>query len=450
MRQRPGIAYGARWHPQQRAIDEPLPAADAERRHGAGEPYVVLLGPAGRPRHLVEVDGLHARLLAWSFDELQRRTFRVEFRQADRDRMALLEMTEWRYPDASAPEFDTDVPRCLTTFGSEITRPGRDAPIVQAIGTPTPPFRALGPDERWIAVPRFGSWSGPADFLSGLPQPPFPVPEPVETLRDFGPLPHPPAPPRAPQPRPPIAPPVSEPVRDWAPGAARPGPEMVTMFGPPARYLLEAGESEPGESEPGEEVVVQAREVGRLQLPTGRLLVTDPAYLGADLQPLTVALPTGSHPVTVAIATFPDRTEKRVAGCRISLREEPVAYWEPALQPGQDPSTLGDGQYFVVGVDSGVLAFTDAVILHHRLDPSSGWYEVRGVRDELRDELWRERSVVMEDPDTATNMIVFPSGFGDGGYPVWIGRCAEHDVVCVVADTEVLAGSTLVGPVEPG
>jgi hypothetical protein len=171
-------------------------------------------------------------------------------------------------------------------------------------------------------------------------------------------------------------------------------------------------------------------------MPTGRLIAADGRQVSGGHRPFTVVLPSGSHPVTVAIATYADRSDRRVAGCRVLVREEPVAYWEPALRPGEDASTLGDGEYFVVGVDSGTIAFIDAA---WRGDP----------REDLPDDFWQKGYTVLEPPDPATNMVVFASGYGDGGYPVWIGRSSDGDLVCVVADTEVLTGSTLIGPAEP-
>jgi hypothetical protein len=53
----------------------------------------------------------------------------------------------------------------------------------------------------------------------------------------------------------------------------------------------------------------------------------------------------------------------------------------------------------------------------------------------------------MEDPETATNLIAFEIGWGDGAYAVWIGRAADGEIACVVADGGVLSGATYLGPV---
>ncbi len=47
------------------------------------------------------------------------------------------------------------------------------------------------------------------------------------------------------------------------------------------------------------------------------------------------------------------------------------------------------------------------------------------------------------DLDGGRTMVIFSSGWGDGSYPCWIGRSAEKDVVCLVADLLVVIDATL-------
>ncbi|MFD7998827.1 DUF4241 domain-containing protein [Streptomyces mirabilis] len=49
----------------------------------------------------------------------------------------------------------------------------------------------------------------------------------------------------------------------------------------------------------------------------------------------------------------------------------------------------------------------------------------------------------VDDPATGTNLIAYPSGRGDGSYPVWIGRDADGDVTCFVADMLILSQAEL-------
>lgn len=43
------------------------------------------------------------------------------------------------------------------------------------------------------------------------------------------------------------------------------------------------------------------------------------------------------------------------------------------------------------------------------------------------------------DPESGANLIAFHSGWGDGSYPVWIGRSADGQVACFVADMLLLS-----------
>lgn len=52
----------------------------------------------------------------------------------------------------------------------------------------------------------------------------------------------------------------------------------------------------------------------------------------------------------------------------------------------------------------------------------------------------------MSDPASGINSIAYLSGYGDGSYPVWIGRDAEGAVTCFVADMLVLHNAETLPP----
>ncbi|WP_232668466.1 DUF4241 domain-containing protein [Pseudonocardia sp. TRM90224] len=388
--------YGHAWDPDHRALVGPLTDEEARRRHGTEEPYVVLLGDPEQPRALLEpASPKPGDLTAWCFDEHQRRTFLFEFR-AIFERMSLLRMAEWQYPDAHRPEFDRKAPRCLTNFG----RDGRPtaSPFDAEPGTE---FRGLNPWS-WSSsfeLPEFGEWTRLAAFILDDRQ-----------LLD-------------------------QQDDDWlddrpepGSGPLRPGPEIETMFEPGARYLLE-----PVGSGPLDEVDVEIRRLGPLRMSTGRIIVCDPGYLPGQQTPFNVSLPPGHHDVVVALARFVENPEHvRVAGCRVGVRDAQVATWEPAVPIGSDVDELGDGEFFASGVDGGRLCVFDAAAL-----PGEVFHDVIDTSD-YTDE--------MDDWTTGLNLIAFQSGWGDGAYPAWVGRDAGGDVVCFVVDTQVLDNATLLGP----
>jgi hypothetical protein len=410
--------YGESWDPERRALVGPLPAEEAACRHAADQPYAVLLGSAGRPRVLLEVDGQKDEITAWCFDGQQRRAFLFEFGTFVPGRMALIRMAEWQYADAGRPEFDPTSPRSLTTFGN------RGAPVVQAIDAPETAFRALEPYDRWIDVPRFGTWKPFVVFLLGLP------PE----RKRHRIVPH------ASHER--AVAPSGEPPVGGQPGPLQPGPEIVTAFGPPALYALE-----PDRDGGTRQVFVETQPAGLLRMPTGLLVAADPGILHENLDAFTEVLPRGSHPVTLAVAHFVELGQIRVAACRVDVRDAPVVSWEQAVRPGEDASALGDGQFFALGVDAGMLCFFDAAALPGLVEVSKDWDQPRGLWGELVDTVIREKSAELEDPETGTNLISFEIGWGDGVYAVWIGRAADGEVACVVADGWVLSDSKYLGAV---
>ena len=44
----------------------------------------------------------------------------------------------------------------------------------------------------------------------------------------------------------------------------------------------------------------------------------------------------------------------------------------------------------------------------------------------------------LSEPGSGANLIAFDGGWGEGSYPTWIGRAANGDVACFVADMLLL------------
>lgn len=50
-----------------------------------------------------------------------------------------------------------------------------------------------------------------------------------------------------------------------------------------------------------------------------------------------------------------------------------------------------------------------------------------------------DRPVQLVDPASGVNLIAFETGWGDGHYPVWIGRTRGGPVACFIVDMLMLA-----------
>jgi hypothetical protein len=115
----------------------------------------------------------------------------------------------------------------------------------------------------------------------------------------------------------------------------------------------------------------------------------------------------------------------RVAAARLLISDEPVASWEMAVHNHQNPRLLPDGEAYVFGVDAGVACFVDARSVE-KLERQARKMQYLTDRDGVAGELVDKKS--------GANLILFDSGFGDGAYPVWVGRSSGGEVVCFVAD----------------
>jgi hypothetical protein len=109
--------------------------------------------------------------------------------------------------------------------------------------------------------------------------------------------------------------------------------------------------------------------------------------------PFTATVPPGEYPVVLSRFCWLSGSGPTVAAVKVWVGDGPVDSWEMALRAGQDPRTLPDGGFFGFGVDA-----------------------------ELTDDA------------SGANLIAFSSGWGDGSYPVWIGRTAAGAIACFVAD----------------
>lgn len=108
-----------------------------------------------------------------------------------------------------------------------------------------------------------------------------------------------------------------------------------------------------GDDDPGADAVVEVRDAGRLHLPTGWLVACEPLWV-AGLDPFeaafSVTVPPGRYPVTVSLARFEEPgdpkipPQRRGAAARLTVRDEPVARWQPAVRPDHDPAAVRAGQ----------------------------------------------------------------------------------------------------------
>ena len=220
--------------------------------------------------------------------------------------------------------------------------------------------------------------------------------------------------------------PEPAPQRTAAPADAGP-PDLLRAFEPDARHGSDAP------------MTVRVVGIGDLAVPTGRLIVTDP-FANADPAPLALTVPPGRYPVLLSLARRESDEFETVAAAMVQFSDVAPVTWQPALWSGQDAGSLEEDQFFGYPVDSGNGAFMDSAgsVAFERLrDPEMRYIERIGAEQErhMADGAWAS---VIVDSATALNVVIFPSGFGDGSYPSYWGRDSAGRVVRLVTDFGVL------------
>jgi Protein of unknown function (DUF4241) len=411
------VTYCEGWDAQQQVLVGPLTVRVARDRDAAGEQYAVLIGPAERPRLLLEVAWRHLYCAVWVFDSLLRRTRKADFRRLEAERLFLNETREWRYATSQQREFDEAAPTGTYRFSTQGQAEKRLRPAGEGGGLRVS-WEQMPVEQLWRPAPQFGDW----ELLAAAVAPELPWPMVLTERPD---------------------PDGDAGGRGWRAGDQRPWRPPLPLRPSRLELLFRAGTRY--ELEPGGPVVVEVRQAGRLRMPSGRLIAADPAWLDAELEPFTTTVSPGAYPVALAVIRFEqDPRHQRVAAANLVVRQEPVVSWELALRPGEDPRMLGEGEFFGFGVDTGTAAFLDAAALTAMVGLVTDGWETFVERH--GGNLYRQQQAEvaeMIDPASGANLIAFESGWGDGAYPTWIGRTAAGEVACFVADMLVVHDATV-------
>jgi hypothetical protein len=160
-----------------------------------------------------------------------------------------------------------------------------------------------------------------------------------------------------------------------------------------------------------------------LVLPSGAV-VADGALAG-EVAPLPFRAEPGSYPVHVTLALQPGSAFDNVVLASLVLSDAPTVTWR---------------EVSVVGVDGGTAGFTSvegskALGASIDTDPVA-WSAVNSA---AFDSLTAHDSLASEYPiDEATNLVLFSTGYGDGGYPVFVGLDAAGRPTRYVIDFQLI------------
>jgi hypothetical protein len=185
---------------------------------------------------------------------------------------------------------------------------------------------------------------------------------------------------------------------------------------PPGVQLIHEREA----PEPTDDVIL-----GEVILPSGRIAVG--GYLFEE-EVLEITVPPGAYPAHATLVRYEDLTGaigESVALASLVLSDAPTVRWEEAN---------------VIPVDGGTATITSAEVLERLAslitEDEDRWWS---LEDEIFDSMMAHDYIGTEWPVTEDlNLVRVSSGYGDGGYPVFVGFDAGGSPTRVVVDFVLL------------
>ncbi|WP_295793195.1 DUF4241 domain-containing protein [Mucilaginibacter sp.] len=177
---------------------------------------------------------------------------------------------------------------------------------------------------------------------------------------------------------------------------------------------------------------LKLRQLGELNIPTGKIIVGDPLVTIYNSDPLKKEIKPGKYPVIVCIAKT-GKSGDRYAVVKLEVSKNKAVKWELALTAKQHLEDLKGDQIFGFAVDAGLGCFVDVQtrdFFNQYNDSFTKKDKTWNVYDEVLAAEFKKNALDPKDPNDAgdwvnfylptkpaLNIIMFQSGFGDGFTP---------------------------------
>ena len=156
--------------------------------------------------------------------------------------------------------------------------------------------------------------------------------------------------------------------------------------------------------------------IGKLKVPSGRIVACDPYLIEEYGNPFTQVFPTGEFPIQLSIARM--GVEEAIAFVRIHFCDEPVARWEFALLKDQTPIPLDGEKSYGYVVDAGMGSFMDEEAKKALEKKDTPFVAELYKELQKNDRGYWKYAIYNFDNH---NMVSIPTFMGDGLYSTYIG-----------------------------
>jgi Protein of unknown function (DUF4241) len=177
------------------------------------------------------------------------------------------------------------------------------------------------------------------------------------------------------------------------------------------------------------------KNLGRLKIKQGRIIACDPfdGYDDVSIKPIKADFPKGKYLCEVSVACIDESDEEYVGFARIRFSNEDPVRWELAVREGENVADFATKE-FGYPVESGIGGFMD---ISAQRDYKMCLKKNEDYWEEIEDEMAEREekacgSIIWSMDDS--NMALFPSGYGDGKFPTYIGYDEEGKICRLVTD----------------